>query len=176
MLFVFCSNCQYSYSRGLQCLNSWQGCLESLKLLVKVCKDHSSESDSLSVIQQKINFRNINYKREDDFLLSAVILQTIFFSKPLRKENPTPMSRWLEERKWHNFSPNRIGTIQKFDRYIYYLLSLLHPSPPFFPFSLSLSAKLTKFNQKRVLHSRPFTTRTTMFNDPTDQLSQTTED
>lgn len=157
-------------------MNSWQGCLESLKLLVKVCKDHSSESDSLSVIQQKINFRNINYKREDDFLLSAVILQTIFFSKPLRKENPTSMSRWLEERKLHNFSPNRIGTIQNFDRYIYYLLSLLHPSPPFFPFSLSLSAKLTKFNQKRVLNSRPFTTRTTMFNDPTDQLSQTTED
>lgn len=92
--------------------------------------------------------------------------QFFFFSKPLRKENPTPMSRWLEERKLHNFSPNRIGTIQNFDRYIYYLLSL----------SLSLSAKLTKFNQKRVLNSRPFTTRTTMFNDPTDQLSQTTED
>lgn len=175
MLFVFCSNCQYCYSRGLQCLNSWQGCPESLKLLVKVCKDHSSESDSLSVIQQKNQLQK--YKlQEDDFLLSAVILQTIFFSKPLRKENSTPMSRWLEERKLHNFSPNRIGTIQNFDRYIYYLLSLLHPSPPFFPFSLSLSAKLTKFNQKRVLNSRPFTTRTTMFNDPTDQLSQTTED
>lgn len=144
MLFVFCSNCEYSYSRGL---NSWQGCLESLKLLVKVCKDHSSDSVCYTAKNQLQR-----YKLQAGGWLSSFSCHFTnnFFFKPLRKANPTSMSRWLEERKLHNFSPNRIGTIQKFDRYIYYLLSL------------SLSAKLTKFNQnRRILNSRPFTTRTT---------------
>lgn len=134
MLFVFCSNCEYSYSRGLQCLNSWQGCLESLKLLVKVCKDHSSDSVCYTAKNQLQR-----YKLQARGWLSSFSCHFTnnFFSRPLRKANPTSMSRWLEERKLHNFSPNRIGTIQKFDRYIYYLLSL------------SLSAKLTKFNQNR---------------------------
>lgn len=94
MLFVFCSNKIVStvihevWILGKAAWNHWNFSLRFVRIIVLI----------LSVIQQKINFRNINYKREDDFLLSAVILQTIFFfPNPSEKQIQHPCQGGLKK-------------------------------------------------------------------------------
>lgn len=73
---------------GKAAWNHWNFSLRFVRIIVLI----------LSVIQQKINFRNINYKREDDFLLSAVILQTIFFfPNPSEKQIQHPCQGGLKK-------------------------------------------------------------------------------